>query len=124
MSFITWLKAEGLKIEHGVEKLFPVGEKITEEALSFLPVLSAFDPAIGAVATSIAAEVVSIEKQFAAAGSKPGTGKEKLAAVVATISPVARQLLGATKTEAEIEVMVEAIVNALNKPLPQDLAVG
>ena len=75
-----------------IEKVFAKADPIIQDAE---PYISLFFPGFGNLFATIANEAISTEQKFAAAGQQTGTGKQKLATVLAVVEPVAQQILGA-----------------------------
>lgn len=115
--FITVMEAIGkdaLKVLSEVEKYLP-----TASALASI-IFPAQTAVISGVVNSVGLiqnAVVTVEQKMAAGGASTGTGAQKLADVLAIVTPTVTQLLTAENInadQAEITNIVNAVVAILN----------
>src|SRR5208282_3031646 len=93
--FITFLEAIGKDIEHGLAMIQPAVEKVLGLAQSAEVYVTALDPAIGPLFTTVVGTVSGIEQKFAAMGKQTGTGVQKLQEATTILQPVIAQAFAA-----------------------------
>jgi hypothetical protein len=102
-------------IGNGLKKFFDKALPVAEAAE---PIVDAAFPGIAALYNSTVAEVSSAETAAIAASAQSGSGAQKLAAVVAAITPTFEQYASENglpaPTEAVITNYVNAVVASLN----------
>ena len=110
MKFLKFLTVIGKDIEHGLEKAIQWAQRA-------MPIVDAVFPNEALVYNATVGTVALVEQKFAAIGKQSGSGADKLKAVMAVVGPLIGQYLG-TKVESEIENYVNAVVAAMNIPVP------
>lgn len=102
-------------IGNGLKKFFSISESIVKDAE---PIIDIAFPGIAGLYNATVTEVGNAETAAIAAGAQNGTGAQKLAAVIAAITPAfnayAQQNGLQTPTQAVIENYVNAVVASLN----------
>jgi hypothetical protein len=113
-TFLQKVGSEFKTIATDVNKVFAKADPIVQEAE---PYITLFFPGFGSLFTTIANEVISTEQKFAAIGQQSGSGKAKLASVLAVVGPVAQQILSSAKLpsdEATVNSLINGVVGLLN----------
>lgn len=108
--FVTLLEDAGKDLEKGIAKVIPIAEEAE-------PILSALDPALGGVFTTVVGIVTQTEQKFAALGQQSGTGTAKLADALAIASPVVTQAFAAAGKPSDgttVTNYINSVVNLLN----------
>lgn len=117
MSFVGFLEAAGKDFARGLKWALEYGVPVEKlVALLFPGSAPAMSAAIDAT-TLIQAAVVQVEQKFAAAGTQPGSGAEKLAEVLAVTESAVIGLLAKAGIEASssyVAKLVSAVVAILN----------
>ena len=112
----TFLEHVGQEFKAGavdVAKAFAKVAPIIQEAEPYVNVTF---PGFGPLFAATVNEVVSTEQKFAAIGQQTGSGKDKLASVLAVIQPVAAQIFAQAKLpndEATITNWINGVVGLL-----------
>lgn len=110
-SFKSILSDIGNKLKEFFTKALPVAEAAE-------PIVDVAFPGVAALYNSTVAEVSAAETAAIAAGAQSGTGAQKLAAVVAAITPTFAQYAAQNglpaPTQAVITNYVNAVVASLN----------
>lgn len=115
--FITFLEAIGKDIEHGLARLQPIAERVLGIAQAAEPYVSALDPAIGPLFTTVVGTVSSIEQKFAALGKQSGSGAQKLQEATTILQPVIQQAFAAAGKPSDgqtVQNYISAVVGFLN----------
>lgn len=108
--FVSFLDAVGKDFKKGLADVLPFAEEAE-------PIISALDPAAGAILSTTLGVVLQTEQKFAAMGQQSGTGTQKLAEVTAILTPVLTTALseaGEPATAEQIEKYVNDAVAILN----------
>lgn len=102
-------------IGHSLKTFFSLADSVAKAAE---PIVDVAFPGVAALYNATVAEVGNAETAAIAAGAQSGTGTQKLAAVVAAISPTFTQYAAqnglAAPTTAIITDYVNAVVASLN----------
>jgi len=102
-------------IGHALEKVFNVATKI---AVIAEPIVDLALPGIATLYNTTVTEIVNAENAAIAAGAQNGSGAQKLAAVVAAITPAFNAAMlqngVSSHTTTTIEAYVNAVVASLN----------
>lgn len=102
-------------IGNGLKKFFGVAETVAKDVE---PIIDVAFPGIAGLYSATVTEVGNAETAAIAAGAQNGSGPQKLAAVVAAITPAFQQYAAQTglqaPTIATIENWVNAVVASLN----------
>lgn len=124
---LTFLQHAGQDLKTFASDVNKVFVKADPTIVGVEPYVSLLFPGFGPLFVTIANEVISTEQKFAAIGQQSGTGKAKLANVLAVVQPVAQQILGAAnlpKDEATVTNLITGVVNLLNSvPVPTTAAI-
>jgi len=119
-SFLQHVGADVKIAGADIDKVF---EKVAPVVQAAEPYVNLVFPGFGPLFAATANEAISVEQKFAAAGQQSGTGKQKLASVLAVIEPVAAQLLKSANLpndETTITNWINGVVGLLNGiPAPQ-----
>ena len=108
--FVSFLEAVGKDFKKGLSAVLPFAEAAA-------PVISALDPAAGAILSTTLGVVLQTEQKFAAMGQQTGSGPQKLAEVTAILTPLLTTSLseaGQPATAAQITKYVNDAVAILN----------
>lgn len=102
-------------IGNALKKVFTVGVEVAKAAE---PIIAIAFPGITNLYTATVTEVANAETAAIAAGAQSGTGAQKLAAVIAAVTPTFTAYASAnglaTPTEATVTAYVNAVVASLN----------
>lgn len=116
MSFLSFLKAVGKDIEHGLAKVLPIAQAVE-------PFLAIAAPGFAPIYNATVGVVVQTEQKWAAIGKQDGTGQQKLAEVVSVLGPIIQQgfsVAGKPADPAQVQAYINAVVALLNSlPAPQ-----
>ncbi|MBZ5697116.1 MAG: hypothetical protein LAN18_01065 [Acidobacteriia bacterium] len=115
--FVSFLQSLGRDFKAGLSKLDPFVKKAISVAQAAEPEITALDPAIGTIFTTVVTVVSSIEQKFAAMGQQTGTGVQKLAEATSILAPVVTQAFTAAGKAADLPTVqnyISAVVNFLN----------
>jgi hypothetical protein len=121
---VTFLEAIGRDVKNGLVKIDPFIQKAITMAQVAAPEISALDPALGAVFSTVVATVSSIEQKFVALNQQTGTGAQKLAEATTILGPVITQAFQSSGKAADLPTVqkyISAVVNFLNA-IPQSVA--
>ena len=115
--FLSFLEAVGADFKKGWDAAFPYIEKATVIAQAAEAPITALDPVVGTLFTTVVNECLSVEQKFAALGQQNGSGPQKLQTVTQILAPVITQIFTATGRPADattINNYVNAVVAFLN----------
>ena len=125
MAKTTFLSTIGTRIKSFIEKLIPIGEQITQDAVKAEPIVDialagAGQPAAASLYNTVSAAVLNAETAAAAAGSQSGTGAQKAAAVLSNPTvqqafTTFEQAVGVTAHSTQQQLTyVSGVVSTLN----------
>jgi hypothetical protein len=110
--FVTFLEDIGADFKNGFAKLAPFIVKGVAIAEAAAPEITALNPLVGSVFSTVVATVSEVEQKFAALGQQTGTGVQKLAEATTILAPVLGQALTAAGKAADLPT-VQSYINAV-----------